>query len=236
MNTTLGGRLKLVRGKLSQTAVAKDMGMPQTTWSTYENNKNQPDTEFLLRVCDMYRISRDWLFFGEGPMHALPAPQAAVARSWTPMVQVQQPGADDPWTRAPWQEAPVVGLGNCGPNDWYSPDSLALRTIMPIPYPYRPEMFAVLAMGNSMQPAGIYQGFVLFCDPQETPVPGDTVYVEKRSGMAAVKKFLKFDDKQLHLKGWLPPDAKGDQQPYYEEINRDEVVRVVCVVVIKLKA
>lgn len=64
---TLGDRLKLLRGKFSQAAIAERLGIPQTTWSNYEKNKNKPDFALLDLICREFEVSADWLLFGRGP-------------------------------------------------------------------------------------------------------------------------------------------------------------------------
>lgn len=156
------------------------------------------------------------------------------ARSWQPPVHLAQISSDDPWKNAKWQEVPVVGLANCGDGSWYTPGNLPLRATMPVDYPYTPNMFAVLAVGTSMQPEGIKQGYVLFCDPSAGIDVGDAVYVEKADGSASVKKYLKNDNGKIHLQGWSEP-KDGTQKPYFEEVAQSQIKRLACVVVVKRK-
>lgn len=44
---TFGERLKSLRGKASQAAIAEALGIPQTTLSNYERNKNEPNFALL---------------------------------------------------------------------------------------------------------------------------------------------------------------------------------------------
>lgn len=237
--STFGDRLKQLRKHEPQRAVAERLGIPQTTLSNYEKNKNQPDFALIEKICREFKVTSDWLLFGIMPAAqatGLPAEVAeGIARSWAPPVFVSQPVGDDPWKNAQWQEVPVIGLANCGDKDWYTPGKMALRIPLPVNHPYNPDLFAVLAVGTSMQPEGIRQGFVLFCDPAASIDPGDAVYIEKRDGTASVKKFLKRDEHTLHVQGWAEPKADGSQQAYFEEIPAGQVSRIVCVVIVKRK-
>lgn len=208
-----------------------------------------PET-WVYKLAAQYGVSPQWILSGEGPMRLgenpvkveegsiLPAPHLLQSpeQSWAAPVFVATPPTENPWKSTNWQEVPVIALGNCGKTDWYSPDPVALRATLPVDYPYTPNLFAVMAVGTSMQPEGIRQGYILFCNPSSSIDPGDVVYVEKKDGSAAIKKYLKQDDQLLHLQGWSEPQKNGTQAPYYEELELSLIKRVVCVVVVKRKA
>ena len=46
---------------LSQTAVAKRLGMSQTGYSKYETGENDIPTAVLIKLADMYGVSIDYL-------------------------------------------------------------------------------------------------------------------------------------------------------------------------------
>jgi len=64
---TLGDRLKILRGNISQATLADRLGIPQTTWSNYEKNKNKPDFALIDQLCIEFKVGADWLLFGRGP-------------------------------------------------------------------------------------------------------------------------------------------------------------------------
>ena len=55
--------LKALRKKLnvSQTAIAQEIGMPQTTYSDYERGKILINTIIVYKLYEKYNISIDWL-------------------------------------------------------------------------------------------------------------------------------------------------------------------------------
>lgn len=59
-------RLKLLRVGLSQQAMATSLGIPQTTWSNYENDKNKPHFALINIICSEFEVNVDWLLFGRG--------------------------------------------------------------------------------------------------------------------------------------------------------------------------
>ena len=235
------GRIMSVTHARSDSALARALDIqPQSVAAARKRQQIPP--AWIVFLSQQLRVRTDWLFFGIGPVYrddpeppAMEGAAAKVAGTWSPPVLVRQPVEEDPWKSAKWQEVPVVGLANCGTRDWYAPGPLALRLTLPVDYPYSPEMFAVIAVGNSMQYEGIYQGFVVYCDPMVPVKAGDVVYVEKNDGTAAIKKYLKRDNERLHLQGWSEPKPDGTQTPYYEEVENAQVRRMSCVVVVKRK-
>ena len=53
--------LRKLKLHLSQADFAKMFNIPQTTYSTYESGRVIPPLEFLLKICDKYGISLDYL-------------------------------------------------------------------------------------------------------------------------------------------------------------------------------
>ena len=222
--------------------LAKALGISNQSVSQAKK-KQQIPVQWIFDIAMNYGVSADWLMTGEGSM--LRDEGTALSKktgrwpletSWSPPVRIKPSEENDPWKTAQWQEVPLVGLGSCGPIDWYTPESLALRVKLPVEYPYTPFMFAILAIGTSMQPEGIRQGYVVFCNPSASIEAGDAVYVERNDNIAAIKKFLKIDNGRLYLQGWAAPEQDGSQQPYFEDISMTEVKRLTCVVIVRRKA
>lgn len=59
----IGETLKKLReGKnLSQTEIAKILGIPQRTYSDYETNKSDPKLDTLIKIAEFYQTSTDYL-------------------------------------------------------------------------------------------------------------------------------------------------------------------------------
>ncbi|MBQ4132331.1 MAG: LexA family transcriptional regulator [Desulfovibrionaceae bacterium] len=231
----LGERIRMAwkESELTQAELAEKLGVSCMSLSNYMKGLRAPDIVLAGRLAFELNICLDWLVTGNGPMH--PGPGGMAGRGgWNYPVPVCVSG-DDPWVNAGWQEVPVVGLANCGDSRWFSPGNMALRVSLPVDYPYNPNTFAVIAVGSSMQPEGIRQGYVLFCDPSAPIEPGDAIYIEKNDGIASVKKFLKSDADMVHVQAWADPAPDGHQDRYDELIDSDEIKRMVCVVIVKRK-
>ena len=235
--STLGQRIKTARGKASQAAFADLIGISKGSLGFYERNENRPNTDVILKICSATGFSVHWLMTGEGAAHLDGAGRQPVPdNDWQPAIEYKQPQHDDPWKSTKWQSVPLIGLANCGDAGWYTAEQLAVRVDLPIDYPYTMDMFAVLAVGTSMQPEGIRQGFVAFCNPSASIEAGDAVYIEKKDRTSAIKKYLKTDHDTVHVQGWMAPDKDGVQKPYFQEIRLSDIKCMSCIVIVKRKA
>jgi len=67
--TTLGERIKLVRGSVSRDRFAPMTGISKTALVNYENNERDPSSEYLNKILDVFpEINPTWLLTGEGEM------------------------------------------------------------------------------------------------------------------------------------------------------------------------
>lgn len=55
------GKLKMLRGDLTQTAFAKKLGIPQNTYHRYEKGERVPDIKALTKISKSLNISADEL-------------------------------------------------------------------------------------------------------------------------------------------------------------------------------
>lgn len=229
-------RLRMLRGDTSRRAFADKLGITESTLRNYEKGLSSPGYEFLIEIIKKLQINPSWLLTGQGAMYdtALMSGNEAKDSSWQAPRHIST--ESDFWKSAHWQQVPVMGLASCGIEGWYNPSPLAMRLPLTVDYPYSPELFAVIAVGTSMQPDGIRQGFVLFCDPVVQIESQDAVYIEQTDGTASIKKYLKTENDWIHLQSWLPPLENGDQTPHSEKLLRTVIKRMVCVVLVRRKA
>ena len=67
---TLGERLKKLREGQTQAWLAKQLGIPATTLSNYENGKSELNFAIIDAITTIFKVNADWLLFGRGPMTA----------------------------------------------------------------------------------------------------------------------------------------------------------------------
>ena len=78
---TIGERLKLVRGSVSQDEFSKRLGVSKAAVGAYERNAQMPGSTFIIAICVCYNIEPRWLLTGVGPLR--PGAEAAHAASDT---------------------------------------------------------------------------------------------------------------------------------------------------------
>jgi transcriptional regulator with XRE-family HTH domain len=64
--TTIGERIKYIRGALTQPEFGKKLGVGRNNVYTWESNKNTPSAETLLLIYKEYGVNINWLLSGEG--------------------------------------------------------------------------------------------------------------------------------------------------------------------------
>jgi len=66
--TTIGERLKEIRGDESQEDFSATFGIHRNTLARWEKNQRPPDFEFIQKIAYLKGISPEWLLFGNGPI------------------------------------------------------------------------------------------------------------------------------------------------------------------------
>jgi len=78
MRTAFPNRLRELRGNVNQTEFASKIGVKQTTYSSWERGEKEPDFSTVGRICEIFKVSRDWLFSTSstsGPEPPVSAPE-----------------------------------------------------------------------------------------------------------------------------------------------------------------
>ena len=66
--SSLGERIKLARGVLSQDAFSRALHISKGSLGFYERNENLPNSDVILKICSKTGVSLEWLLTGIGPM------------------------------------------------------------------------------------------------------------------------------------------------------------------------
>lgn len=214
----LGTRLRRVLELYpSLKSAAAAAGRSDDQIANYLSGRSSPTFEAMARLVRGKGVSLDWLATGEGPFHTVQR-----------LVEFQeQTGAPS----APG--VPVIGLAECGLKGWFQKGPLAVSATRPGDF-FDPDGFAVVAIGQSMVPAGILEGFLCFCSPRTPPSPGDAVYVERSNGVATIKVYAGTSGEWLILTGWLD-EQSGKREAYTEQVLVSEVRRLATVIYVKRK-
>lgn len=206
-------REKKYPGRGGLTICAEAYGVSPQYWRDWETSKRRPGARNQIKLANFFGITVPELV---GDM--TPAPPDVV----TPM----------PLPPANPVGIPVIGLAECGVSGWYTARPIAIHATPPT----HERIFAVVAIGKSMTPDGIVEGYLAYCDPLVPPIEGDAVFIKTTDGKASIKKFLKWENEWLHVLGWLDPDKQGVQKPFATKMPRNFIESICCVVMIQRRA
>lgn len=65
---TIGDRLEKLRedmGIKHKSEAARRLGLPYSTYANYETGKREPDSEMLIKLCEFYGVSMDYIMLGK---------------------------------------------------------------------------------------------------------------------------------------------------------------------------
>ena len=57
----IGKRMKELRGNMSQRQAASCVGMWAQNWNVYESGQSIPGAEVIIKICQYFGVSSDWL-------------------------------------------------------------------------------------------------------------------------------------------------------------------------------
>ena len=79
----LGERIRSIRGNRSRDEFGAAVGVSRNTLMRYERGLRSPDSEFLRRLCENYRVRPAWLLSGEGLPYRLTQTQRCVVERFS---------------------------------------------------------------------------------------------------------------------------------------------------------
>ncbi|MBS6831204.1 MAG: helix-turn-helix transcriptional regulator [Desulfovibrio sp.] len=210
MAESLGQRIKLVRGKISQDVFAVTIGVSRGSLSAYERDESQPAAEVLKEICTKYKVSADWLLFGEGGLESTP---------------LEAPIGDVDLKLIPLVEARIsAGQGSLEVNGT-SERSYAFRMDFLLRKGNPDAMVLMRVAGDSMQPEIMDNDIVLIDQSKKDIIPGkifavgfeEAIYL-KRIDMIPGKVILKSVNEECY-----PPislDIQGDIAEQFRVIGK----------------
>lgn len=140
--------------------------------------------------------------------------------------------AATPWTSL--GGVPVIAQAACG-YDWCTRERLDSTAPRPGDHSQNRDLFAVLAIGDSMRPAGIEPGFIVYCDPHSSLDANDVVFVERTNHTISLKMYRGMEGGDIILEAWTQPDSQGRQEIYTARTLVVNILRLVPVVYVKRK-
>ena len=220
----IGARIGELRKSLglAQAELAKLAGIAAPQISRYERGVSTPNDKALEGLAGAFKMDVAELLM---PAAGSPAPGSC---------EKKQPAHECGLA------VRVIGLAECGMSGWQVPTETSTYTMAP-PDVHRGGFgYAVLAVGDSMIPAGIHPGFLVLVAPDLAPMPGDIVYVEDTGGHGTIKTYVGpskiVGADFVALQGWLPKDPQdpdAPQKPFTMELAVGKIKRMHPVLYIK---
>ena len=208
--------VKMAAEKNSQTtlnAFARLLGISHS--KVYAWQKGQwPSAEDCTRIEKLFNFNLRWLVTGEGDPEGQDAPATIDQATLQPQAKA----------------IPLVGFASCGVQ---SLDQIMPFAVSATPPQVGPRTVAVIANGDSLVPAGIASGQVCYCDPDQSPLAGDVVYVAQNDDKGTLKVFLERTATTIKLKGWLPLNSENQRKAFEMEILAETIKTVAPVVLVR---
>lgn len=226
IKTELAQRLIEARHPVERSELAKLTGVSDRTIGNYERGESRPDTQFLHKLTDVMQINLNWLITGKG--------SKKINGDDLSEPNVKHQGGKS-------RQAPITGLASCGPDGWSRLESTQFRAELPISIQDDKGAFAVISRGESMQPFGIYEGYLCFCSPATELLIGDIVCIERieENGdiSLTIKKLGMIGHGAVEIIGYLPlketvtsgVHSKQSQELFWETVHNDDIERISVV-------
>ena len=178
---SLAQRIKQTRQKerYSQSALAKILGLHQSTIAYWEAGHSEPDSPTIRKLADILRVSAEWLMFGTAP---------------APAVRVITAGRD----------LPVRGTAQGGKHGaFFLTDQAITYVDRPANLHGNSSAFAVWVSGKSMEPR-FRPGEMLFVNPAKPISENCFVLLSLRDGNVYVKELISQNDKFVVVRQYNP--------------------------------
>lgn len=204
---------------VSLTKLGERLGCKQNTFNYYLSKKTQDNLwKHLPKILEFFpELHREWLFFGEGPMLRADIPPAPAPPPASPAL--------------PARPLPVLGLVPCGIEGWHTVNPIPIAATLPV----TSSMFAVIAAGESMVPAGIAPGQICYCDPDQSAFAGEAVYVSAVDGRATIKEFTGEAPGKpgtLRFRGWKETQ-NGKRKEFFLDLKDKDVEKIAPVIFVR---
>lgn len=173
------GRIIDIIEEKSGKSICKELGIrPQYLSDLRSGKSKNPNSDFVLKLIDTFKLDSNWLLTGEGEMFKTVS--SIVAEK----------------TLANEERIPILSQKvSCGPGqNWEHEDNIEsyIEPLSMIPCLKQSRVFGFRASGVSMIGLGIQDGDVVFFDGSQEQRTGDGIYVFSYAGDAYCK-LLRFE-------------------------------------------
>lgn len=177
---------------LTQSELAKRIGVSKTTITFWKTGVNKLSGENLMALAKALRCSARWLATGEGS----PVPESlSLDKPWLDMDDASNVEQGPPIV-SPYRAIPIVGTAQMGAEGyWYALEE-ADGTVDA--YSRDASAYALRLKGDSMEPA-IHSGWVAVIEPDRDYFPGEYVMVRTTEGESMLKRLLYCNEAEVSL-------------------------------------
>lgn len=194
-----------------QSALARRLGMSLGAVQRYLRG-GEPTRQVLVRMCESFGVSLDWLVYGHGETQAEGGAMRVDA--------APSPGA-----------LPLYGLSEGAiQQGWYAEVRYRIDAMLDCA---DPEAFAVVVPDRGLEAEGIQPGQVCVISPHTRPRAGDAVFIRRTDGTAALRKFLRADDKWVHTLGGIVPAEGGAPVATREQLSPAAIRQMGTVIFVR---
>lgn len=177
---------------LTQSELAKRIGVSKTTITFWKTGVNKLSGENLMALAKALRCSARWLATGEGS--AVPE-GLSLDKPWLDMDDASNVEQGPPIV-SPYRAIPIVGTAQMGAEGyWYALEE-ADGTVDA--YSRDASAYALRLKGDSMEPA-IHSGWVAVIEPDRDYFPGEYVMVRTTEGESMLKRLLYSNEAEVSL-------------------------------------
>jgi len=220
--STLGERLRQVRGRITREVAADRLGIHPNTLQKYEGDKRVPDADFVITFCTAFGVTERWLLRGEDGEE-----QASVDEAIELLAGADGPTQHVGLVAVPFYEARAgagaqqIAWDEKPSKQIYLPQDLfLLRGIRPY------SAGLMLSSGTSMEPT-ISDGDLLMLDMADQS-RSDGIFVIGRDGGVLVKRMQWRSDGSLIMisdnKAYEPEPIPRDDADDLRLIGRVRMV------------
>lgn len=198
-------------------------GVTDEQVAKWRDGKSKPQFFAMCSLAESAGIKIEWLLSGKLPMRPDQKP-----------VSESLPTGDA-------RKVQLIGMASCGEDGWARLETTLFEAETPKTISNDPDAFAIIARGESMQPFGIYEGFLCFCSPATELKIGDIVCVERKledgTISLTIKKLGMIGHGAFEIIGYSPLEevpgygSKGYQfqKLFWETVHEKEIDRISVV-------
>ena len=221
---TLGDRIKLARGNISQEAFSRALKISKGSLGFSERNENLPNVDVALKICSKTGVRIEWLLLGRGPMRQEGEGSKQAILNELSKKTDEIVGKPDDLIMIPLVEAVLSAGGGSFETSAITGRDYAFRRDFIQRKGNPSDMILMRVSGDSMEP-DVLEGDVVLIDQGKTKVVPGKMYAVGFDECIYLKRIDSLPGKVI-LKSANPAyppvelDVRGDLSEHFRVIGR----------------